>query len=40
MNLESQFPIYDKASSNNFAFNNEKIHCTPINSMTHSFLDV
>jgi hypothetical protein len=40
MNLESQIPTYNNVSSDNFNFNNEKIHCTSINSMIHKFLDV
>jgi hypothetical protein len=40
MNSKSQIPIYNNASSNNYDFNNEKIHCTPTYSMIHNFLDV
>jgi hypothetical protein len=40
MNLESQISTYNNASSNNFDFDNEKLHCTPTNSMIHNFLDV
>jgi hypothetical protein len=40
MNLESQIPIYNNASSNNCNFDNEKIHCTPTSSMIYKFLDV
>jgi hypothetical protein len=39
MNLEFQIPIYNNASFNNSNFKNEKIHCTPKNSMIHNFLD-
>jgi len=37
MNLESQNPIYNNASSDNFDFDNEKIHYTLINSMNIVF---
>jgi hypothetical protein len=37
MNSEFQIPIYNNASSNNFDSDNEKIHCTLINSMIHNF---
>jgi hypothetical protein len=40
MNLESQIPIYNNASFDNFDFDNEKIHYTPTDSMIHNFLDV
>jgi hypothetical protein len=40
MDLESQILTYNNASFNNFDFDNEKIHCTPINSMIHIFLNV
>jgi hypothetical protein len=40
MNLESQIPTYNNASSNNFDFDNEKLHCTPTNSMIHNFKNV
>jgi hypothetical protein len=29
LHLESQIPTYNNASSNNFDFDNEEIHCTP-----------
>jgi hypothetical protein len=35
-----QIPTYNNATSDNSDFNNEKIHCTPIDSMIHNFLDV
>ncbi len=37
MNLESQLPTYNNASSDNFDSNNEEIHCTLTNSMIHIF---
>jgi hypothetical protein len=37
MDLESQIFNYTRASSDNFDFNDEKIHCTPINLMIHYF---
>jgi hypothetical protein len=40
MNLEFQILTYNNASFNNYDSNNEKIHCTPIISMIHIFLDV
>jgi hypothetical protein len=40
INSESQIPIYNNASSDNFNSNNEKIHCTPTNSMIHNCLNV
>ncbi len=40
MNLESQIPIYNNASSDNSNSNNEKIHWTTTKSMIHNFLDV
>ncbi len=40
MNLEFQIPTYNNVSFDNSNSNNEKIHCTPINSMIHKFLDV
>jgi hypothetical protein len=40
MNLEFEIPIYNNASSDNFDCDNEKIHCTPTNSMIHNFLDI
>ncbi len=39
VNLKSQIPAYNNASSDNFDSDNEKIHCTPIDSMIHNFLD-
>jgi hypothetical protein len=39
MNLKFKIPIYNNASSDNFDSNNEKIHCTPTNSMIHNFLN-
>jgi hypothetical protein len=39
MNLEFRIPTYNNASSNNFNFNNEKIQCTPINSVIYKFID-
>jgi hypothetical protein len=33
MNSKFQIPIYNNASSNTFDSDNEKIHCTPIDSM-------
>jgi hypothetical protein len=38
--MNSKFQIFNNASFENFDFNNEKIHCTPTNSMIHNFLDV
>jgi hypothetical protein len=38
MNSKSQIPTYNNASSNNYNFDNEKKHCTPINLMIHIFL--
>jgi len=40
MNLEFQIPIYNNAPFDNSNSNNAKIHCTPIDSMIHIFLDV
>jgi len=40
MNLEYQIPTYNNASFDNFDFDNEEIHCTPIDSMINNFLDV
>jgi hypothetical protein len=40
INLGSQIPTYNNASSDNYDSNNEKKHCTPIDSMTHNFLNV
>jgi len=40
MNLEYQIFIYNNASFDNFDSNNEEIHCTPIYSMIHNFLNV
>jgi hypothetical protein len=37
MNSEFQIPTYNNASSNNFDFDNEKIHCTLLNSMIYNF---
>jgi len=39
MNSKFQILTYNNASSNNFDFNNEKMHYTPIDSMIHSFLN-
>jgi hypothetical protein len=39
MNSESQIPIYNNASFDTFDFDNEQIHCTPIDLMVHKFLD-
>ncbi len=38
MNSEFQIPIYNNASFDNFDSYNEKIHCTPIDSMIYNFL--
>jgi len=35
MNSESQIPIYNNASFDNFDSDNEEIHCTLIDSMIH-----
>jgi hypothetical protein len=40
MNLESQILTYNNTSFNNFDFDNEETHCTPIDSMIHNFLNV
>ncbi len=40
MNSKSQIPISNNALSNNFDFDNEKIHCTLINLMIHNFINV
>jgi hypothetical protein len=40
MNSKPQIPTYNNASFDNFNFDNEKIHCTPTNSMIHNFLNV
>jgi len=40
MNSKSQMFTYNNASFDNFDFDNEKIHCTSIDSMIHNFLDV
>jgi len=39
MNSKSQLPTYNNASFHNYDYNNEKIHCTPIDSMIHNFFD-
>jgi len=39
MNSKFQILTYNNASSNNFDFNNKKIHYTPRDSMIHNFLD-
>jgi len=39
MNSKFQIPIYNNASFDNFDFDNERIHCTPTNSMIRYFLD-
>jgi hypothetical protein len=39
MNLEFEIPIYNNASFNNSNSSNEEIHCIPINSMIHNFLN-
>ncbi len=39
MNSKSQILTYNNASSNNFDYNNEKIHYTTTNSMIHNFLN-
>ncbi len=38
MNSKSQTSANNNASSNNFDFENEKIHCTPTDSMIHNLL--
>jgi hypothetical protein len=40
MNLESQIPIYNNASFDNFDSNNEKNTLHTNHSMIHNFLDV
>ncbi len=37
MNLKDQIHIYNNKSFDKFDSNNEKIHCTPIDSMIHNF---
>jgi hypothetical protein len=37
MNLKYQIPTYNFASHDTFDFDNEEIHCTPIDSMIHKF---
>ncbi len=39
MNLKSQILTYNNISFDNFDFDNEKIYCTPTNSMIHDFLN-
>jgi hypothetical protein len=39
MNSKFQIPAYNNASSNNFDFNNEKMHYTPTDLMIHNFLN-
>jgi hypothetical protein len=39
MNSKSQIPIYNIASFDNSNYDNEKIHCTPTDSMIHNVLD-
>ncbi len=39
INSKSQLLTYNNASSYNSNSNNEKIHCTPINSKIHNFFD-
>jgi hypothetical protein len=38
LNSKSQIPTYNNASSNNYNFDNEKIHYTPINLIIHNNL--
>ncbi len=40
MNSNFLIPTYNNASFDNFDFDNEEIHCTPIDSMIHNFLNV
>jgi hypothetical protein len=40
MNSKFQIPTYNDVSSDNYNSNNEKIHCTPTNSMIHNYLNV
>jgi hypothetical protein len=40
MNSKFQIPTYNDVSTNNYNSNNEKIHCTPTNSMIHNYLNV
>jgi len=39
MNLKFKIYTYNNASFDNSNFNNEKIYCTPIDSMIHNFLN-
>jgi hypothetical protein len=39
INSEYRIPSYNNASSNNFDFDNEKIHYTSTNSMINNFLN-
>ncbi len=39
MDLESQIVNSSDASSNNFDFDSETLHCTPINTMIDNFLE-
>ncbi len=39
MNSKSQILTYNNISFDNFDFDNEKIYCTPTNSMIHDFLN-
>jgi hypothetical protein len=39
MNSKFQIPTYNYASSDNSNIDNEKIHCTLIDSMIHNFFD-
>jgi len=39
VNSKFQIPTYNNASFDNFDFNNEKLHYTPIDLMLHNFLN-
>jgi hypothetical protein len=39
MDSQSQFFNFNDASYDNFDFNSEELYCTPIDLMTHNFLE-